>query len=304
MRKHTTIGNIANATSPNFPGISVMNKRVICVVLPGLTGAVASYVVLPGLYKIPNNNTANIGPAALNPTNPKLSLCASLSLLTAAAPAPKAKRNGTVMAPVEAPPESKASDRNSLGAKNDNVNITAYTPIRTYANLILNITLNMEKVKNNPTPSDTVNIKTISGIPGTCCANTVRLGSDTVTAVPIIRLAIIINHSFRDFVIDEPTLSPIGIMAISAPNVNSPIPRISITAPRIKVSIIPLSAGKKIKQSINTTMVTGKTEESDSFNFSSSIVLLCFINSLFSLLITCLSNQWIIIYHNIWEFVN
>ena len=149
----------------------------------------------------------------------------------------------------------------------------------------MKIILNIATTRNNPTPIATVNIKTILGTDGTCCARTVRSGSATVIAVPTNKLIKIISHILRDFVIADPTYSPIGIIAVSAPRVNSPIPRISITAPIMNESITPLLIGKNIKHRINTITVTGKTEESDSFSFSSSIVLLCLISSLFSLII-------------------
>ena len=59
----------------------------------------------------------------------------------------------------------------------------------------------------------------------------------------------------------EPTCSPMGIIAISAPRVNRPIPSISITAPIMKVSIIPLFIGKNMKERMKTIIVTGSTDE-------------------------------------------
>jgi hypothetical protein len=88
-----------------------------------------------------------------------------------------------------------------------------------------------------------------------------------------------------------------GIIAISAPRVNRPIPSISITAPIMKVSIIPLFIGKNMKERKKTLIVTGSTDEKDSFSFSSNIVLLCLINSLFSFDMHYPFILLIIIYH-------
>ena len=50
-------------------------------------------------------------------TRPKLSLAAWRSLRMAEIPTPKAMMKGTVIGPVVTPPESKATARNSRGAK-------------------------------------------------------------------------------------------------------------------------------------------------------------------------------------------
>ncbi|MPN55676.1 hypothetical protein SDC9_203360 [bioreactor metagenome] len=78
---------------------------------------------------------------------------------------------------------------------------------------------------------------------GTWPARTVRSGSATVIMNPIMKLIIISNHSFLDFVSSAPILSPMGIIDMSAPRVKSPIPKINITAPITKSINKPLGIG-------------------------------------------------------------
>ena len=81
------------------------------------------------------------------------------------------------------------------------------------------------------------------------------------------------SQSFFVLVILEPTYSPIGIIAASAPSVKSPIPKMSITAPIRKERSIGASTGAIDIMRINTIALTGSTDASDSFIFSLSIVL-------------------------------
>ena len=71
----------------------------------------------------------------------------------------------------------------------------------------------------------------------------------------------------------EPTASPIGVIAISAPSVKKPIPRISKTAPITKAMSVPFGIGVIVKQSSRTIPVTGMTDNRDSLIFSFRIVL-------------------------------
>jgi hypothetical protein len=73
---------------------------------------------------------------------------------------------------------------------------------------------------------------------------------------------------FFEAVILEPTYSPIGLIAVSAPKVKRPMPKISITAPIRKATKIAELTGKKAISRISTIAVTGSTEDSASEIFS------------------------------------
>ena len=74
-------------------------------------------------------------------------------------------------------------------------------------------------------------------------------------------------------VILEPTYSPIGVIAVSAPQVNSPIPIIRKTAPTKNAISISASTGTIVIISKRTIPVTGKTDDRDSEIFGPMIVL-------------------------------
>ena len=83
------------------------------------------------------------------------------------------------------------------------------------------------------------------------------------------------NHLFvvlLVFVIFAPTYCPIGVIAVSAPRVNSPIPTISKTAPKINAKSISAGTGTIVTRRKSTIPVTGSTEESDSEIFGPKIV--------------------------------
>jgi hypothetical protein len=81
------------------------------------------------------------------------------------------------------------------------------------------------------------------------------------------------SQSFLVFVIFEPTYCPIGIIESSAPSVKSPMPTIRRRVPMIKEISIGALTGATVIKSKNTIAVTGSTDDSDSFIFSTSIVL-------------------------------
>ena len=106
---------------------------------------------------------------------------------------------------------------------------------------------------------------TRSGIDGTCPASTCRSGSATVMMTPIKKLMATMTHTFLDRVISLPTASPSGIMDISEPRVNNPIPTISSRLPSKNAIMALLEIGVIVKHSTSTMAVMGSTEVSDSF---------------------------------------
>ena len=70
----------------------------------------------------------------------------------------------------------------------------------------------------------------------------------------------------------EPILSPIGIMAVSAPSVNKAMPIIKRTAPIMNETSIYFGMGKK-NCSSSTIAVTGRTDANASLSFS----VICFL---------------------------
>ena len=141
-----------------------------------------------------------------------------------------------------------------------------------WESLIRSSIRSMATTRKKPTPTATARINVMLGMPGTCSAKTWRSGSDMVMKIPTSRLTSTIIHTLRDLVTAEPTWFPMGVMARSVPRVKSPIPRISITAPRTKPISRSLGTGEMVKHSKKTIPVTGSTEEMDSFSFSIRMV--------------------------------
>ena len=111
-RNIATIGSMATAISFIYTGIAARNARPISAVSP-YDAALISTTALPPLEKKPSSRTERIGPIEHSATRPKLSASARSSLLTLETPSPIARMNGTVIAPVVTPPESKAMQRKS-----------------------------------------------------------------------------------------------------------------------------------------------------------------------------------------------
>ena len=80
------------------------------------------------------------------------------------------------------------------------------------------------------------------------------------------------THTFLERVMAAPTCWPMGIMAMSAPSVNSPIPNISSAAPTTNPIMELLDTGTSVRQSANTSAVMGMTEVSASRHFSRSML--------------------------------
>ena len=126
--------------------------------------------------------------------------------------------------------------------------------------MILKRVRSMAIIRKKPTPKATVKIRTWSGMAGTCRARTVRSGSAMVTMTPMAKKTSITSPIRRVRVRREPRASPRGIMAISAPNENSPIPTISSTAPARKSRKVPMGMGMRTTLSTRTMAVMGSTE--------------------------------------------
>ena len=115
---------------------------------------------------MPSNKTARIGPILEIATKPKLSSEAFLSLRTDANPTPKAKMKGTVIGPVVAPPESKATGTKSFGVRKESKITNKYSTISKRDKLILNKIRKTAMVKQIPTPIATVQTSKLLGIAG------------------------------------------------------------------------------------------------------------------------------------------
>ena len=69
------------------------------------------------------------------------------------------------------------------------------------------------------------------------------------------------NFKFLDLVNPEPTYSPIGVIARSAPRLNRPMPRTSITAPMVNViSSVPEKLNQGVKDNRYTMAVMGRAD--------------------------------------------
>ena len=116
-------------------------------------------------------------------------------------------------------------------------------------------------------------MKACVSIAGTLAARTVRSGSDTVMSVPMKKETRMTTQIFRDFVIVEPTCSPIGVMDLSTPSVKSPMPKIIINVPARKEMKIEFGSGVTVKDSARMIKDTGRTDARDSLSFSIKMVL-------------------------------
>lgn len=131
----------------------------------------------------------------------------------------------------------------------------------------------MAITRKTPTPTATAPTSVALGTPGTCWASTWRSGSDTVTMTPIRKPTAATTQSFLERVMAAPTRSPMGVMAVSAPRENRPMPRITITAPIRKASSVSVGMGATVKLRISTITVMGTTEAKASRSFSQRMVL-------------------------------
>ena len=128
-----------------------------------------------------------------------------------------------------------------------------------------------EITRNTPTPAATVRMMTISGTAGTWFASTCKSGSAMVIKAPMRNTMGRMGHTERlpRRTTSPPTLSPMGIMAISAPREKSPIPTTRRMAPSRNIIRVPTGiSGARVKLSSSTRAVIGSTEERDSRVFA------------------------------------
>lgn len=151
-----------------------------------------------------------------------------------------------------------------------------------YFNFNLNNDLKNANTKNSPTPTPTDIIKVYLFIVcDNCSAKTVKSGSETVIKTPTKKNTGIMSHNFLVLTTPVPTYSPIGVIAVSAPSVNSPIPTTTNKTHTINVKNVSDGIGAIVKHKRRTIKDMGSTEENDSFILSKIIVLSLYINSLF-----------------------
>ena len=122
-----------------------------------------------------------------------------------------------------------------------------------------------DTTRKNPTPAATVKMSTRSGTAGVWRASTCRSGSATVMITPITKQAATMSHSLFERVSCVPTCSPMGIMAMSAPSVKKPMPR---------MSSVESSMGTTVMPSASTIRVIGMTALSDSWILSFSFLFI------------------------------
>ena len=118
--------------------------------------------------------------------------------------------------------------------------------------------------RNTPTPTATDQMMMLFSMAGTWLASTCKSGSATVMIMPIRKPIPAMIQIFRDRVISLPTAWPRGIMDISDPRVNSPMPTMSITPPSRNATMALLGTGAMVKHSASTIKMMGSTEVSDS----------------------------------------
>ena len=133
----------------------------------------------------------------------------------------------------------------------------------------------MAMTRNSPTPTPTVAMRRVEFITAsTCPARTERSGSAIVISTPMTKHTESSTMSFLDFVRPEPTCSPIGVIARSAPRLKSPIPRMRNTADMPKTALsIPLSGARGVNERMSTMTVIGKTDMKDSRNFRKTLFI-------------------------------
>ena len=118
--------------------------------------------------------------------------------------------------------------------------------------------------RNTPTPTATDQMMTLFSMAGTWLASTCRSGSATVIMMPMRKLMPTMIQTFLDRVISLPTACPSGIMDISDPSVNRPMPTMSSTPPSRNAIMALLGTGAMVKPSASTISMMGSTDVSDS----------------------------------------
>ena len=111
------------------------------------------------------------------------------------------------------------------------------------------------------------------GTEGSCWASTCRSGSAMVTTTPSTKHTTRGMPTRRARLICTPMPSPMGIMDMSTPRENSPIPTTSRMAPKRKSTMLPGVRGATVTLMASTMAVMGSTEARDSRIFSMSCSL-------------------------------
>ena len=126
--------------------------------------------------------------------------------------------------------------------------------------------------KKIPTPTATVQMRTLLGIEGTWLARTTRSGSAIVIIIPMTRQINARTGRSFTFIICAPTPSPSGVIAISAPSWKNAMPMMSIKAPTRNRAIVPVFMGTTKMLKSSTITVIGSTALTDSSIFSFSFL--------------------------------
>ena len=88
-----------------------------------------------------------------------------------------------------------------------------------------------------------------------------------VMMAPIKKAMVRMMGRFRVLATSLPMPRPMGVMEVSAPSWNNPIPMISISAPTKNMAMVPRSMGTSSTLMPSTIRVMGRTAESDSWSF-------------------------------------
>ena len=108
-------------------------------------------------------------------------------------------------------------------------------------------------------------------------ASTVRSGSATVMSIPIAKHTPSSSERLLSLVRPEPMCSPMGVMARSAPRLNSAIPKIRNTAEMRNTTIsavVKLISGVRFRTNTRATIGSTDTRDSRSF-FKSTEFMIC-----------------------------
>ena len=114
--------------------------------------------------------------------------------------------------------------------------------------------------KKMPTPTETVNIKSIFGTSDTWLARICRSGSEIVTSTPITKLIKAMSQVFPDFTRYAPTFAPMVCIDISAPIVNMESPNTRHATPNKNNKKVPGVIGVSEMASSATISAIGSTD--------------------------------------------
>ena len=123
-----------------------------------------------------------------------------------------------------------------------------------------------------PTPSATKRMRSHLFTAGLRLeASTDRSGSAMVMMMPMSKVMARMTKRFRLLVVVLPTISPMGIIARSAPREKRVIPPITSRHPMRNAPTEERDCGARVKERITTTTVMGSTENALSFSLLSAI---------------------------------